>query len=230
MLLNRIVSTIALMLVTTTAFAHEAGSFIVRGGLAHVAPNDDSDAINIPVSPVVTLPGVEVDSDTQLGLTFTYMLTDNVGLEVLASTPFEHDITVELAGIPAGSTKHLPPTLSLQYFFGDASTAFRPYVGAGINSTIFFSEDVTPALNSALDGIAGVPAGTVAADLELDQSWGLAVQAGFDYELQDNWGLNAAIWYIDINTDATIRTPLPDVTFGVDIDPWVYMIGVSYKF
>ena len=216
------------LLVSPVANAHEAGDIILRGGFANVSPQEDSDRIN--VAGLATLDGVTVDGNTQIGITATYMLSDSLGIEVLAATPFEHDIAIKNASVRAGSTKHLPPTVSLQYFFGSSGSAFRPYVGAGINTTIFFSEDVDPQLNAALDGIAGVAPGTVNASLELDQSWGLAVQAGFDYRLNDTWGVNAAIWYIDISTDATIKTPLPDVTFGVDVDPFVYMVGLSYKF
>ena len=120
--------------------------------------------------------------------------------------------------------------MSLQYYFNDAANPFRPYLGAGINTTIFFSEDVSPALNAALDTIVALPAGSVQGELELDQSWGFAVQAGFDYKLNDAWGVSGTIWYVDIHTDATVKTAVADVSFGVDIDPWVYNIGVAYRF
>ncbi len=210
------------------ATAHEQGDFVLRGGIAHVSPNEDSDIIN--VAGLTTLPGVTVGTDTQIGITATYMLSDNVGLELLASTPFEHDIAIKNVPVKAGSAKHLPPTVTLQYFFGTSQDAFRPYIGAGLNSTIFFSEDVDPQLNAALDGIVGLPTGSVQAELELDQSWGLALEAGFDYQINDRWGWNAAVWYIDINTDATVKTAVADVSFGVDIDPWVVMTGITYKF
>ncbi len=210
------------------SFAHEAGDIIVRGGIAHASPNDDSDRIN--VAGLAMLDGVEVDSDTQLGITATYMLSDRLGIELLASTPFEHDISIENTPIKAGTTKHLPPTLSMQYFFGRPSYAFRPYVGLGVNTTIFFDEDVDPELNAALDTIVGLPAGSVDADLELDQSWGIAGQVGFDYRLNDRWGINGAIWYIDLSTEATVKTAVADVDFDVDVDPFVYMLGLSYTF
>lgn len=77
-----------------------------------------------------------LDSDTQLGLNFAYMLTDQLGVELLAATPFSHDIgTKGLGGLKLGSVKHLPPTLSLVYYPLDSKSAFQPYVGAGINYT-----------------------------------------------------------------------------------------------
>lgn len=211
-----------------SALAHEKGDIILRGGAANVSPNEDSDRIDI--AGLAVLDGVTVAANTQVGITLTYMLSDRFGIGVLASTPFEHDIAIENAPVKAGSTKHLPPTVTLQYFFGESSDAFRPYVGAGINNTTFFEEKTDPQLNAALEGIIGVPAGTIDSRLDLDPSWGLAAEVGFDYSLGDNWGINAAIWYIDISTDATISTQAADVKFNVDIDPFVYMIGLSYTF
>ncbi len=224
----KVIGLVLLVACGFSAQAHEKGDFIVRGGLANVSPNEDSDRIDI--AGLAVLDGVTVDANTQLGLTFTYMLTSNVGVTLLAATPFEHDIAIENAPVKAGSTKHLPPTLTIQYYFGESSSEFRPYVGAGINHTVFFEEDVDPQLEAALEGIIGVPAATLATGLDLDASWGLAVEAGFDYALNDKWGINAAIYYIDINTDATVSTSVADVGFGVDIDPFVYSVSVSYKF
>ena len=107
----------------------------------------------------------------------------------------------------------------IQYYPIEGDTKFNPYVGVGINTTIFFDEDVDDELNLALDGIVGLPPGTVDADLDLDQSWGWSAQVGFDYMIDDNWLFNAAVWYIDIETEAKISTAIADVKFDVDIDP-----------
>lgn len=106
---NRIVlSAIAagVMCGTGMANAYEPGQFIGRVGIATVAPDEDSDAIVIPTSPDPTvLPnGVNVDSDTQLGLTGTYMVADHFGIEILAATPYKHTIKLEDADVTAGTT------------------------------------------------------------------------------------------------------------------------------
>lgn len=217
-----------LIAVSGSVFAHEAGDWLVRFGPALVDPDTDSDMID--VAGITTLPGVDVGNETQLGITGVYMFTDNVGLELLAATPFTHEITVSGVGIPAGETKHLPPTLSLQYYPMDSSSAFQPYFGLGLNATIFFEEDVDNQLNLALDGIVGLPAGTVDAGLSLDDSYGLAAQAGFDYMINDKWMINGAIWWIDIDTTAVISTAVADVSFDVEIDPMVYVLSIGYKF
>jgi outer membrane protein len=204
--------------------AHEAGDFIVRAGVAHVDPDDDSDRLNLNGG---LLPGsrAEVEDDTQLGLTFTYMLSNHWGVELLASTPFDHDIKADLGGgttVDAGSAKHLPPTLSLQYYPMESTSKFQPYVGAGVNYTKFFSEDVDSELETVI-GASG--------DLELDDSLGWAAQIGFDYEIDEHWLINAAVWYIDLETDAKFKFDNAAVVkTDVDIDPLVYMISIGYKF
>jgi outer membrane protein len=210
-----------------TAQAHEAGDIIVRAGIINVDPSGDSDSIVLPTEPATVLPGgVDVDDDTQLSIIGTFMVTDVWGVELLAATPFEHDITQPDLGIDAGSTKHLQPTLSLQYYPRGGKAGWQPYVGIGVNYTYFFDEEVDPALGEALGAVLGASS----ARLDLDDSWGLAGQAGVDIPLNDNWMLNAGIWYIDIGTTADVVTDVGTVSFDVDIDPWVYNIGIAYKF
>lgn len=211
----------------TIAQAHEAGDIILRAGFATASPNDDSDAITLPTDPATVLPsGVSVDDDTQLGLMGTWMFDDKWGLELLAATPFEHQLTVPDLNIDAGSTRHLPPTLSLQWYPRGGLPGWQPYVGLGLNYTYFFDEDVDGDLSAALGQVIGASR----ARLDLEDSFGLAGQAGVDLPLNDRWMLNAAVWYIDLATEADIVTDVGTVSFDVDIDPWVFNFGVAYKF
>jgi outer membrane protein len=223
---------VATMSWTAPTMAYEQGDWIVRAGATMVDPDTDSDKID--VAGLATLDGVDIDDDTQFGITGTYMLTDILGIELLAATPFEHDITVNGVGINAGSAKQLPPTVTVMWYpLGNSSSAWQPYIGAGVNYTYFWDETVDKELEAALGIITEPVTGTtdpVPANLDLDDSWGLAAHAGVDYLINDNWGINASVWYIDIDTEATIETSLADVKFDVDIDPWVYMVGISYKF
>ncbi len=216
----------ALLVGASGAMAYQAGDFIVRAGAANVDPNDDSDALALNGN-AGTWPGseAEVDDDTQLGITFTYMLKEHWGVGLLAATPFDHDIEADLGNgtkLDAGSTKHLPPTLTLQYFPMAADSRFQPYVGAGINYTNFFEEDVDSELEAALGGHS---------TLELDDSWGVAFQVGMDYMINEHWLVNASIWYLDIDTEAKIKSVSGNIVkTDVDIDPMVYMVGIGYKF
>lgn len=218
---------------------YEAGDLLVRAGAVRVAPDESSDGIAIPALDVAAIAGTDaqVDNDTQLGLTVTYMVDNRWGIELLAATPFEHDITANLDGhtsglsVPAGSTKHLPPTLSAVYYLrSDGSQAVQPYLGAGINYTVFFSEDVAPELE-ALTGVLASADGPVAMKLKLDDSWGLAFQAGVDVAIDDKWHVNGSVRWIDIDTKATFSNGADIITVGdVEIDPWVYQLNIGYTF
>ncbi|NWN90257.1 outer membrane beta-barrel protein [Marinobacter adhaerens] len=235
----------AVMAVAPAAQAFEAGDFILRAGAVHVAPDDSSDQITVPgVGPFPTANSrVGVDDNTQLGLRATYMFTSNIGIGVLGATPFKHNITGAgdiSSDAKLGETKHLPPTLTLQYFPMHSSSAFQPYAGIGVNYTTFFEEKTSGTLTSVIDSaLGGDGTGSVAGstELELDDSVGVALELGMDYMLSENFGLNAAIWWADINTDAKVKVFDPAGSylaetneFDVEIDPMVYMVGFSYKF
>jgi len=218
--------TLGCALVNST-LAHEAGDIILRSGIVTVAPNDDSDAIVLPTDPLTTLPaGVAVDDDTQLSLIGAFMVTDNWAVELLAATPFEHDIDVPDLGIDAGTIKHLPPTLSMQWYPRGGQAGWQPYVGLGVNYTYIFDEDIDPALSDALGSVIGAES----ARLDLDDSFGYAAQAGVDIPLNDKWMLNAGVWYLNIESTADVVTDVGTVSFDVDINPWVYNIGIAYRF
>lgn len=182
-----------------TAIAFEPGDWLIRAGVTNVDPKSNNHEI------------VSVDSAASLSLNFTYMMTDVWAVEVLAAYPFEHDIYL-VDGPKVGSTKHLPPTVSLQYHFMPTSK-FQPYVGVGINYTNFFSEKTTGPLTGS--------------NLSLGDSWGLAGQIGFDVMIGDNWFLNLDARYMNIETKAK----LDGTSIGtVKIDPMVYGGHVGFRF
>lgn len=181
------------------ARAHEAGDWLVRGGFHNVDPKSDNGDI------------VEVADDTMVTFSVLRMITPNWGLELLGALPFEHDIALA-NGPRVGSTKHLPPTLSVVYHLRP-DARFQPYAGLGVNVTLFFDEDTRGAL-----------AGT---DLDLDTSVGAAGVVGMDVALGDGWFVNADLRYLDIETDA--RLDGADLE-TVRIDPWAFGLSVGYRF
>lgn len=202
------------LLIAGPAQAYEAGDWLIRVGVTSVDPKSD----NLDVPDVGML---EVDSGTTLTFNGTYFFTPNWGLEILAAAPFNHDINLQGVGKIA-ETDHLPPTVSVQYHFAPNAT-FQPYVGLGLNYTLFFSED----LEAAVPPLLGAETG----DLDLDGSFGLAAQVGADFMLNEKWVLNIDVRWIDIDTDATLTLDGVGVDLGsVEIDPWVYGINIGYKF
>jgi len=193
------------------AVAHQAGDIIVRAGVAMVAPNESS-----PI--VADIAEFEVDSDIQLGLNLGYMLTDNLGIELLAASPFSHEVSLGELGKIADS-KQLPPTLVAQYYFGDPQSVLRPYVGLGVNFTNFYDNEFTQEAKAiGLD------------NLSLSNSWGLAAQVGLDYQIDKTWLVNASVWYAQISTDISFDLGADHVVVESDIDPWVYMLSLGYTF
>jgi outer membrane protein len=198
---------IALGLAAAVVPAHavQKGDWLIRGGLGHVSPTGESGTV-----PVVG-GKLEADDSTNLAINFTYMLNDNLGVELLGALPFSHDLKHDSLG-KVGETKQLPPTLILLYNFSPKS-GVRPYAGIGLNYTTFFSEKTTGAL-----------AGT---SLKLDDSFGLAVEAGVDVDINKDWFFNASLWRMDIDTEA--ESSLLG-KFDVPIDPWVLFVGVGKRF
>ena len=144
---------LSLLLIAAPVQAHEAGKWVLRGGIGTVAP----DSKNLDLGDGVF---VEVDDGTSLVLSGTYMFSQNWAFDILAAYPFSHDIDV--AGDKAASTDHLPPTFSIQYHLVPDGN-FQPYIGVGLNYTMFFSTDTT----GPLDGT----------NLDLDDSFGFGWQA-----------------------------------------------------
>ncbi|CAN7225584.1 OmpW/AlkL family protein [Pseudomonas solani] len=222
-------SLLALAVAAPLAQAHQAGDILVRAGAITVNPKADSSSVKVDRGPLAgaDLGGkATMDSDTQLGLNFAYMLTDHFGLELLAATPFEHEVKLKGTALDAangslGSLKHLPPTLSVVYYPLESQSAFQPYVGAGINYTWIYDEHV---------GSGATAAGFD--NFRVKNSWGLAWQVGADYMLTDSIMVNAQVRYIDIDTRAYVDNTALGVRakVDVDVDPWVYMVGLGYKF
>ncbi|MDY7116014.1 OmpW family outer membrane protein [Halomonas sp. SSL-5] len=187
---------------STQAFAYGAGDFFTRVGVAKVEPKSDNGDI---------LGGADVDvqDDSAFAFTLGYRFTDKLGVELLAAEPFDHDFQVE--GVTGGSVDHLPPTLTLQYYpLGGTDARVQPYAGIGVNYTTFSDEELDAPLS-----------------VEFDDSWGAAGQLGVDLLIDDHWALNAAAWYLDIDTDASLNGN--DIG-KVEIDPVVVMGGISYRF
>jgi outer membrane protein len=85
---------------------------------------------------------------------------------------------------------------------------------------VFFEEDTSSELSNALGK----------SSLSLDESFGFAAQVGVDYHFKKNFMINASIRYIDIDTDATIKTAAGVVKTSVEIDPLVYTLAIGYRF
>jgi outer membrane protein len=195
----RMVLVASFVLASLPAQGQETAGWVWRVGLHSVQPKSDNHAI------------ANVDSATTLTFDGTYLFASHWGVELLAAVPFAHDINLNGAGKVA-ETKHLPPTLSVQYHFNPGGTV-RPYVGAGLNYTLFFSEKTTGALAGA--------------DLNLDPSFGPAAQLGMEITISSSWFINMDARWMDIDTDAKLNgTDLG----AVEIDPYAFGLALGRRF
>lgn len=168
------------------------GSWNFGVGVINVNPKSDNGSLAGTAA--------SVNDDTQLSLTAEYFIRDNLGIELLAASPFSHDIA--LGGSNIGSTKHLPPTLSLVYHVPTKGKV-TPFVGLGLNYTLFFDEQ------------------TDLGKLDLDNSFGLAASLGADWQISDRGALRFNVRYMDIETDAKLdgahigTAEIDSITVGV---------------
>jgi outer membrane protein len=210
-------SALGLALVASAPAHAEAGDVIARLRGIIVSPTETSSG----VQPTFPTGRVAVDDAIVPEVDFTYMLSDRIGAElILATSP--HDIEGRGALGDLGEladTMALPPTLTLQYHFAP-DAGLRPYVGAGVNYTIFYNEDAGRALEAALGSTR----------VKLSDSVGYAVQAGVDIDLSDRWLLNLDVKYIDIDTEAKLTTGTLVNTVKVSIDPVVFGVGIGTRF
>jgi len=198
-------------LIATAATAIEppkAGDFIIRGRAIGVIPSEDAN-----ITGAVTGNTIDIDTSVVPEADFSYFVTDNIAFELIAAvTPHDINTATSSAGpLDIGDVWLLPPTLTAQYHFTQLGQ-LKPYIGAGINYTVFFNEDVGSSVTSA----------------DYDNSFGPALQAGVDYMLDDHWMLNLDVKKIWINTDVKFNGGV--VAADVDINPWVVGVGIGYKF
>ena len=189
----------------TTAQAQDSGNWIVRARVVNLdsANKDDTGA------------GLSVNNKVIPEVDFTYFFSPNLAAELILTVPQKHTVHSSVLNADAGTFKHLPPTLTVQYHFTGLG-AFRPYLGAGLNYTKIMSVHLEPA------------SAALGANVDLKRnSWGLALQAGVDIPLGGGWLLNADVKKVQIGTKVLAN----EVSAGkFKVDPVLFGIGVGRRF
>jgi outer membrane protein len=204
------------MLATVPAQA-EQGDWLIRARAIRVAPNDDAGSVN-PSFPGGT---VSVDNSYMPEVDFTYMATDHIGAELILATTKHHvSGRGSLGGLgKIASTWVLPPTLTLQYHLAPTAR-IRPYVGAGVNYTIFYSGKSTDNLESVIGDTS----------VRMKDSFGYALQAGVDFDLTKKVFANFDIKYVDMDTTARLNTGGAINRVKVHLDPIILGVGIGMRF
>lgn len=180
---------------------------MIRGRVLGVLPDASATIDQVPGG------SVEIDNSVVPELDITYFFTPNFAAElILGVTPHDIHGAGALKGVEIGKAWLLPPTVTLQYHFTNLG-AFKPYVGAGPNYTVFFNQDA---------------AGGTVKQLDIQNSFGFALQAGVDIMLDRHWGLNIDVKKLYLRPDVSLNNGA--LTGNVKIDPWLVGGGVTYRF
>ncbi|SEB39354.1 outer membrane protein [Tenacibaculum sp. MAR_2009_124] len=156
---------------------------------------------------------IDISNNIIPELDFTYFFTENIAAELILGTT-KHDvkaINTTLGNVNLGEVWLLPPTLTIQYHFN--LNKFRPYVGAGANYTFFYNANPGSVVN-----------------VTYEDSFGYALQLGFDYDLDDTWFLNFDAKYVGLSTDVTVDAGIATVPASVEINSLLIGFGVGIKF
>ena len=158
------------------------------------------------------------DSDVNISnafipeLDFTYFFNKNFAAELILGTS-KHDVKVGNDEVSLGSVRLLPPTVTLQYHFYPTKS-LKPYVGAGLNYTIFYDVENGDTLG-----------------MDYKNNVGFALQGGVDYFVNDKFFLNVDIKKLYLKTDVDVDLGLPaTVPAEVKINPLLIGFGVGMKF
>ncbi|ADP69841.1 OmpW family protein [Rhodomicrobium vannielii ATCC 17100] len=201
--------------VVVESWTNPGDIFVRARGLA-VIPNEKTKDWTVNGSSSGTAGfGATISTSGIPELDVTYFLTKNIAVEAIAGvTPHTVDSNSVIGAGKIADVWLLPPTVTLQYHL-DTGTAFKPYIGAGVNYTVFF----------------GVDEGSAFKKVKFDNNWGFALQAGFDYKLAGNWFLNFDFKYLFLDTDVTATLQNNAVVrTKADIDPIIVGAGIGYKF
>ena len=185
------------------------GDWIVTGRVTSVS--SDTDASIVTSAGASSGLNVDVGADVMPTLGFTYFLTDHISVEaILGATQHEIKAKGPATDVEVHKTWVLPPVITVQYRPAPESR-LNPYVGAGVNYMLFFD-------GKDKNGF----------DVDLDDGFGYAVQAGADIAITGPWTLNVDVKKVWFDTDATINGGA--LKSDVDLDPWVISVGVGRKF
>lgn len=203
------------LLLSTLSFGQEAGELHMRVRATGVVPMEDAK--------IETIGGnVAVSNNLIPEVDFTYYFTKNIAAELILGTSKHEVVAVNtaLGNLDLGRVMLLPPTLNLQYHFYPTKN-LKPYVGAGLNYTIFYDQGQGKGRNAAVTSAA------------YDNNLGYSFQLGFDYKINDKLYWNVDVKKLYLNTDVEVGAALPSgqvyVPAEVDLNPWLISTGIGFK-
>ena len=204
----------------------QAGALYLDPGAsasATTGPMTPTNALSLNVKPVSTVffsIARPINEDWDLQLALGYPPTHDITLKTLDTSALPPCISSQ-NGNKIGTVRQIAPTLFANYKFGDKGSAFQPFVGIGVNYTMF-DQPTSNSLNDTING--GVT------NAKLSDSWGLAAQIGASYKLDGPWTLNASISTADVKTTLTTNTYGVERKTNVKFSPAAYIVSIGYTF
>ncbi|MGF6773647.1 outer membrane protein [Paraburkholderia sp. GAS199] len=239
---KRVIGAAAALFLSSAVHAQSAGDFVANFGWFHLAPQDSSKPLTVDALGTRTTEtgtGASVDNADTFGLTATYFFTDHIATTAVLGIPpkFRLTGTGSLAALgEIGSAYEWSPTLLLKYYFNDAQSRFRPYMGAGGSYVWYSGVKLNPAVSSGsflYSSTYGTALeGTTTA--KLSSSFAPVINAGFAYNIDKHWSIDVSLSYMWLSTRATLTTQskLGTVTSTtkIKLDPLVSFVSVGYRF
>ena len=219
---NSILFAVAALLAAGAVQAQAVGSFTVRLGGTTIRPDVKSGDLTTP-SWVGTK--VNIGKASQVSGGITYMLNENIAIDLPMALPFEHEIVGAGAIDGVGKladVKALPITLMAQYRFGSATSMFRPYVGAGLTYAVFSDTNSTSVLSGITGGSPSKPT-----TMTMDNSFGPSVQLGLNMKFYERWSLNLSATKVMLKTTGNLST---GQTIEVELNPTAFSFDIGYTF
>lgn len=219
------------LIVSTPLMAVDQGDILINARLLNIAPDVGGNQVMAGGAALAPPAGIDVDDAYSLGVDITYMVNDNFGVELMLDTSSKHDIkgTGKLAGVSVGEVSVLPPSLIAVWHFMPKNN-IRPYAGAGLNYTMFFSESTTGQFTSTMDTVVdGVT--VTSTGVSVDDTLSLIAQVGVDIDINKDWYVSFDAKYIDMDTTATVKVNGVDTAIiDFDLNPLVLGVGVGTSF
>nr|DAH85521.1 MAG TPA: outer membrane protein [Caudoviricetes sp.] len=244
---------VVLAMISGSAMAHKEGDTIIKGGFAHYDANMEFDTNTYQDTRELSK-GLD-NTSNGLFISLTHMTSDKIGIELAyhhgMKVKGDYDFVLERANsyypnyierhgyTGEFGSKNVPITLTANYYFGDANTKFRPYVGAGLSYIKF---DVTKNKSSfgyKDDLINGsIMMDEYLVNNDIDPAVGIAAKIGADYYVTDNVMITASVTYISAETTMTytnkyhngIRDTESYISKDISINPVIATVGIGYRF
>ncbi len=220
---------IAVGLLIGSAFvqAQEIGETKVRSRVLEIQPRGTGNNINWQYDGAMADSGTQLNNSTTASFEVGYPVLPRWSLEFGVPIPARHDIQVRSAALAAivpetiGSVQMMPLTLLLQFNIMPMGK-IQPYVGIGGHYTLFSNSTTSGALQNGY---------ALTSDMKFSNKGGLAMQAGADFTLGENWFLNVDMKYLNLSTDISFNSSNKGIgRINFEINPILFGLGFGKKF